>query len=69
MIGKRFRNGVEISGGECQQVTIARAYLRNAEVLILDGPAAALDASTEFEVFQLIKELGTGRTAEPISHR
>ncbi len=69
MIGKRFRDGVELSGGEWQKVAIARAYMRDAEVLILDEPTAALDARSEFEVFQRFKELSAGRTAILISHR
>ena len=52
MIGKRFRNGVELSGGEWQKLAIARAYMRGAEVLILDEPTAALDARSDFEVLQ-----------------
>jgi ATP-binding cassette subfamily B protein len=69
MIGKRFRNGVELSGGEWQKVAIARAYMRNAQVLVLDEPTAALDARSEFEVFQRFKELSAGKTAVLISHR
>jgi ATP-binding cassette, subfamily B, bacterial len=69
MIGKRFKNGVELSGGEWQKVAIARAYMREAEVLILDEPTAALDARSEFEVFQRFKELSDGKTAILISHR
>lgn len=69
MIGKRFKNGVELSGGEWQKVAIARAYMRNAQVLILDEPTAALDARAEFEVFQRFKELSAGKTAVLISHR
>jgi len=69
MIGKRFRNGVELSGGEWQKLAIARAYMRDAEVLILDEPTAALDARAEFEVFQRFKELGAGKTTVLISHR
>jgi len=68
-IGKRFRNGVELSGGEWQKIAIARAYMREAEVLILDEPTAALDARAEFEVFQRFKELSKGKTAILISHR
>jgi ATP-binding cassette subfamily B protein len=60
MIGKRFRNGVELSGGEWQKVAISRAYMREAQVLILDEPTAALDARSEFEVFQRFKELSDG---------
>jgi ATP-binding cassette subfamily B protein len=69
MIGKRFKNGVELSGGEWQKVAIARAYMREAEVLVLDEPTAALDARSEFEVFRRFKELSEGKTAVLISHR
>lgn len=69
MIGKRFKNGVELSGGEWQKLAIARAYMREAEVLILDEPTAALDARGEFEVFKRFKELSQGKTAVLISHR
>jgi ATP-binding cassette subfamily B protein len=69
MIGKRFRSGVDISGGEWQKIAIARAYMRDAQVLILDEPTAALDARAEFEVFQRFKELSAGKTAVLISHR
>lgn len=69
VIGKRFKNGVDLSGGEWQKVAIARAYMRDAQLLILDEPTAALDARSEFEVFQRFKELSAGRTAVLISHR
>jgi ATP-binding cassette, subfamily B, bacterial len=69
VIGKRFRTGVELSGGEWQKIAIARAYMRDAQLLILDEPTAALDARAEFEVFQRFKELSHGRTAVLISHR
>jgi ATP-binding cassette subfamily B protein len=69
MIGKRFKNGVELSGGEWQKLAIARAYMREAAVLVLDEPTAALDARSEFEVFKRFKELSDGRTAVLISHR
>ncbi|WP_096786338.1 ABC transporter ATP-binding protein [Rhodobacter sp. CZR27] len=69
MLGKRFRDGVELSGGEWQKLAIARAYMREVEVLILDEPTAALDARSEFEVFQRFKDLSAGRTAVLISHR
>ncbi len=69
MIGKRFRGGVELSGGEWQKVAIARAYMRDAQVLILDEPTAALDARAEFEVFERFKELSEGKTVLLISHR
>ncbi|HET6360479.1 MAG TPA: ABC transporter ATP-binding protein, partial [Gemmatimonadota bacterium] len=69
MIGKRFQSGVDLSGGEWQKIAIARAYMRDAQLLILDEPTAALDARAEFEVFQRFKELSAGKTAVLISHR
>jgi len=69
VVGRRFKSGVELSGGEWQKIAIARAYMRDAQVLILDEPTAALDARAEFEVFQRFKELSRGRTAVLISHR
>jgi ATP-binding cassette subfamily B protein len=69
MIGKRFKNGVELSGGEWQKIAIARAYMREAAVLVLDEPTAALDARSEFEVFKRFKDLSSGKTAVLISHR
>jgi ATP-binding cassette, subfamily B, bacterial len=69
VVGKRFRTGVELSGGEWQKIALARAYMREAQLLILDEPTAALDARAEYEVFQRFKELSEGRTAVLISHR
>ncbi|MEO8346979.1 MAG: ABC transporter ATP-binding protein [Betaproteobacteria bacterium] len=69
MIGKRFRGGIDLSGGEWQKVAIARAYMRDAQLLILDEPTAALDARAEFEVFNRFKELSKGKTVVLISHR
>jgi len=69
VMGKRFRDGVDLSGGEWQKIAIARAYMRDAELLILDEPTAALDARSEFEVFERFKELSHGKTAVLISHR
>lgn len=69
MIGKRFKNGVELSGGEWQKIAIARAYMREAQVVILDEPTSALDARAEFEVFARFKELSDRKTAVLISHR
>ena len=69
MVGKRFKGGVDLSGGEWQKIAIARAYMRDAQLLILDEPTAALDARAEFEVFQRFKELSAGKTAVLISHR
>ncbi len=69
MLGRRFDNGVDLSGGEWQKVALARAYLRNAQLLILDEPTAALDARSEFEVFRRFSELTAGKAALFISHR
>ncbi|MDY7526159.1 ABC transporter ATP-binding protein [Sphingomonas sp. 10B4] len=69
MIGRRFQGGVDLSGGEWQKMAIARAYMRDAQVLILDEPTAALDARAEYEVFQRFRELSAGRSAVLISHR
>ncbi len=69
MLGRRFDGGVELSGGEWQKVALARAYLREAQVLILDEPTAALDARAEYEVFLRFAELTKGRMAVLISHR
>jgi len=69
MLGRRFDGGVDLSGGEWQKVALARAYLRDAQVLILDEPTAALDARSEFEVFRRFAELTYGKTALFISHR
>jgi len=69
LIGRRFKTGVDLSGGQWQKIAIARAYMRDAQVMILDEPTAALDARSEFEVFQRFKELSNDRTAVLISHR
>jgi len=69
MLGRRFDGGVDLSGGEWQKVALARAYLRDAQVLILDEPTAALDARSEYEVFQRFAELTAGKSALFISHR
>jgi ATP-binding cassette subfamily B protein len=69
MLGRRFEQGIDISGGEWQKVALARAYLRDAQLLILDEPTAALDARSEFEVFHRFAELTAGKMALFISHR
>ena len=69
LLGRRFDGGVDLSGGEWQKVALARAYLRDAQLLVLDEPTAALDAHAEFEVFQRFSELTAGKTALLISHR
>ncbi|HXG63464.1 MAG TPA: ABC transporter ATP-binding protein [Blastocatellia bacterium] len=69
MLGRRFENGVELSGGEWQKIALARAYMRDAQVLILDEPTASLDARAEYEVFVRFSHLVAGRMAIIISHR
>ncbi|HEV8233924.1 MAG TPA: ABC transporter ATP-binding protein, partial [Gemmatimonadaceae bacterium] len=69
MLGRRFEQGVDLSGGEWQKVALARAYMRDAQLLILDEPTAALDARAEYEVFLRFAELIGGRMAILISHR
>ncbi|MEP6633160.1 MAG: ABC transporter ATP-binding protein [Luteimonas sp.] len=69
VIGRRFKTGVDLSGGQWQKIAIARAYMRDAQVMILDEPTAALDARAEYEVFQRFKELSDDKTAVLISHR
>jgi ATP-binding cassette subfamily B protein len=69
MLGRRFDGGVDLSGGEWQKLALARAYLRDAQLLILDEPTASLDARSEFEVFERFAELTYGKMALLISHR
>ena len=69
MLGRRFEGAVDLSGGEWQKVALARAYLRDAQLLILDEPTAALDARAEYEVFLRFSELTAGKMAVLISHR
>jgi ATP-binding cassette subfamily B protein len=69
MLGRRFDDGVDLSGGEWQKIALARAYLREAQLLILDEPTASLDARSEFEVFRRFAELTSGKMALFVSHR
>ena len=69
MLGRRFDDGVDLSGGEWQKIALARAYMRDAQLLILDEPTAALDARAEYEVFKRFSELMAGRMGVLISHR
>lgn len=69
MLGRRFEGGVDLSGGEWQKVALARAYLRDAQLLILDEPTASLDARSEHEIFERFAELTLGKMAVLISHR
>ncbi len=69
VLGRHFNQGVELSGGEWQKVALARAYMRDAQLVILDEPTAALDARSEYEVFQRFAELTQNKSAILISHR
>jgi ATP-binding cassette, subfamily B, bacterial len=69
MLGRRFEGGVELSGGEWQKIALARAYMRDAQLLILDEPTASLDARAEYEVFARFSRLVAGRMAVIVSHR
>ncbi len=69
MLGRRFDNGVDLSAGQWQKVALGRAYMRDAQVLILDEPTASLDARAEYEVFLRFADLTRGRMAVLISHR
>jgi len=69
ILGRRFDGGVDLSGGEWQKIALARAYLRDAQVLILDEPTSALDARSEYEVFKRFAELTAEKMALFISHR
>lgn len=69
VLGKWFDGGVNLSGGEWQKVALGRAFMREAQVLILDEPSAALDAKAEYELFSRLQALASGRTAVYISHR
>ncbi|MDR3693891.1 ABC transporter ATP-binding protein [Mucilaginibacter sp.] len=68
-LGRRFNDGIELSGGEWQKVALARAYMKDAQLLILDEPTAALDARAEYEVFQRFAQMTEGKSAVLISHR
>jgi ATP-binding cassette subfamily B protein len=69
VLGKWFEGGHQLSGGEWQKIALARAFMRDAQILILDEPTAALDAQAEHDLFSRIKELTAGRMALYISHR
>lgn len=69
MLGKWFKDGHDLSGGEWQKVALSRAFMREAEILVLDEPTAALDAEQEYLIFQRFRELTAGKMAVLISHR
>src|SRR5699024_10455768 len=68
-LGRRFYNGQELSGGQWQKVALARAYMKDADVMILDEPTSALDAQAEYDVFKRFMALTHGKTSIIISHR
>jgi ATP-binding cassette subfamily B protein len=69
ILGKRFEDGEELSIGEWQKVALARAFLRDAQIIVLDEPTSSMDAKAEYAVFQNFRQLAAGRTAILISHR
>jgi ATP-binding cassette subfamily B protein len=69
MLGKWFKDGTQLSGGEWQKVALARAFMRDASILILDEPTSSLDARAEYEIFSQFRTLTEGKTAIFISHR
>jgi ATP-binding cassette, subfamily B, bacterial len=69
MLGRRFEHGMDLSIGQWQKISLARAYMRDAQILILDEPTASLDARAEFEVYQRFVDLTAGKMAVLISHR
>ena len=69
MLGKWFEEGEELSIGEWQKVALARAFVRDADILVFDEPTSALDPLSEWRVFEHIRELARGRAVVLISHR
>jgi ATP-binding cassette subfamily B protein len=69
MLGRRFEGGIDLSGGEWQKIALARAYIRNAQITILDEPTAALDPRAEYETFKRFAELVSGQMVLLVSHR
>src|SRR5262249_39081875 len=67
--GRWFKGGAQLSGGEWQKIALARAFVRDAPVLILDEPTSSLDAQAEYEIFTRFRQLTAGKTAIFISHR
>jgi ATP-binding cassette subfamily B protein len=69
IVGKMFTNGIDLSGGQWQKLALARAFFKNAPILILDEPTSAIDAKAEYEIFQKVQELQKDKTVIIISHR
>lgn len=68
-VGKMFKDGIDLSGGQWQKLALARAFFKNAPILILDEPTSAIDAKAEYEIFQHVQELQNDKTVIIISHR
>ena len=68
-LGRRFSNGQELSGGQWQKIALARAYMKDSDIMILDEPTSALDAQAEYDVFKRFIGLTKGKTSIIISHR
>jgi ATP-binding cassette subfamily B protein len=69
ILGKMFEGGIDLSGGQWQKLALARAFYRNAPLLILDEPTSAIDAKAEYEIFQRVQNLQKDKTVIIISHR
>jgi ATP-binding cassette subfamily B protein len=69
MLGKTFEGGIELSGGQWQKIALARAFFRNAPILVLDEPTSAIDAKAESEIFHRVERLSKDKTVIIISHR
>ena len=68
-VGKMFEGGIDLSGGQWQKLALARAFYRNAPILILDEPTSAIDAKAEYEIFERVQKLEKNKTVVIISHR
>ena len=69
VLGKWFEEGEELSIGQWQRIALARAFLRDSQIIVLDEPTSSLDVRTEYEVFKKFRQMLDGRTAVLISHR
>lgn len=69
ILGRQFEDGMEISGGQWQKLAIARAFYEKAPILILDEPTSAIDAVSEYEIFQNLNKVYKGKSLILVSHR
>ena len=69
VVGKMFKSGMDLSGGQWQKLALARAFFKNAPILILDEPTSAIDAKAEYEIFEKVQQLQKDKTVVIISHR